>query len=163
MSTSPLPPPGITLQLVPACPPKDRDALAKRVARLEKKMFAASEAFDYGVELGKKSVGLVLAERNNGGDLVGYLVYQRLKGQTWLHKLAVVEAERGKGVATCLVGALRQQVGRGGGRNVVLWVDEGNAPARALYASCGFEQVERLADYYGPGRTALKMELDILK
>lgn len=154
---------GIVLQVIAACPPKDRDALAAKVAKLEKKIFPSSEAFDYGVELKKKNIGLVLASRDGSQELVGYLVFQRLKSQAWLHKLATIEQERGKGIARCLIHSLCQQMKKGGCRTVVLWVDEARTPARALYASYGFQQIERLPDYYGPGRTALKMELAIVE
>ncbi|KAJ4315204.1 hypothetical protein N0V94_006083 [Neodidymelliopsis sp. IMI 364377] len=154
-------PSGISLQVINGCSPKDREALAAKVAKLEKKIFPSSEAFDYSVELKKKNIGLVLASREGSQDLVGYLVFQRLKSQAWLHKLATIEQERGRGIARCLIHSLCQQMTKGGCRTIVLWVDEGRNPARTLYASCGFQQIERLPDYYGPGRTALKMELAI--
>ena len=152
-------PSNIVLQVFTTCPPKDRESLAAKVAKLEKKIFPSSEAFDYSVELKKKNIGLILASREESQELVGYLVFQRQKGLAWLHKLAVIEQERGKGIARCLVHSLCQQMKKGGCRTIVLWVDEARDPARALYASCGFVQIERLPDYYGPGRTALKMEL----
>jgi ribosomal protein S18 acetylase RimI-like enzyme len=152
---------GFVFQHFNSCPPKDRAAIGAKVAKVEKKVFPSSEAFDYTLELKKKNIGLVLASREGSSDLAGYLVYQNMKGTCWLHKLATVEHERGKGVGRCLIHSLCDQMRKGGCRNVVLWVDEARSPARALYASCGFEQVERLPDYYGPGRTALKMELAI--
>lgn len=156
-------PAGIVLQTVTACPPKDREALAKKVAKLEKKIFPSSEAFDYSVELKKKNIGLVLAFKEGSEEPVGYLVFQRQKSLAWLHKLATIEQERGKGIARCLVHSLCQQMKKGGCRTIVLWVDEARSPARALYTSCGFQEVERLPDYYGPSRTALKMELAIVE
>jgi ribosomal protein S18 acetylase RimI-like enzyme len=156
-------PSGILLQVITACPPKDREALAAKVAKLEKKIFPSSEAFDYGVELKKKNIGLILALREGSQEVVGYLVFQRQKSLAWLHKLATIEQERGRGIARCLVHSLSQQMKKGGCRTIVLWVDEARTPARTLYASCGFQQVERLLDYYGPGRTALKMELAIIE
>lgn len=159
--TTNLVPPGFDLQVITACPPKDRVTVAAKVAKLEKNIFPSSEAFDYSVELKKKNIGLVLATRTGSQELVGYLVFQRLKSQAWLHKLATIEQERGKGIARCLIHSLCQQMKKGGCRTIVLWVDEARNPARALYASCGFQQIERLPDYYGPGRTALKMELAV--
>lgn len=53
---------------------------------------------------------------------------------------------------------LLEAVRKGGAERVLLWVDEGRGPARGLYEKCGFVEVERLVDYYGPGRTAVKME-----
>ena len=99
------------------------------------------------------------AAKGEGGseELVGYLVFQRLKRQVWLHKLATVEAERGKGVASAMMAAMREHVGRGGAESVVLWVDEGNAVARGVYAAWGFEEAERVEGYYGEGRTGVKM------
>ncbi|KAF1928629.1 acyl-CoA N-acyltransferase [Didymella exigua CBS 183.55] len=156
-------PSGIILQVISPCLPKDREALAAKVAKLEKKIFPSSEAFDYGIELKKKNIGLILASREGSQEAVGYLVFQRQKSLAWLHKLATIEQERGKGIARCLVHSLSHQMNKGGCRTIFLWVDEARAPARALYASCGFQQVERLPDYYGPGRTAVKMELAIVE
>ena len=156
-------PSGVVLQIITACPPKDREALATKVAKLEKKIFPSSEAFDYSVELKKKNIGLILASKEGSQELVGYLVFQRQKSLAWLHKLATIEQERGKGIARCLVHSLCQQMKKGGCRTIVLWVDEARSPARALYTSCGFQEVERLPDYYGPSRTALKMELAIVE
>lgn len=134
---------------------RPRDCRSKG-SEARKKIFPSSEAFDYSVELKKKNIGLVLATRTGCQELVGYLVFQRLKSQAWLHKLATIEQERGKGIARCLIHSLCQQMKKGGCRTIVLWVDEARNPARALYASCGFQQTERLPDYYGPGRTASK-------
>lgn len=155
--------PGVLLQMITACPPKDRAALAVKLAKLEKKIFPSSEAFDYTFELKKKNIGIVMASRTEDQEPVGYLVFQRLKSQAWLHKLATIEQERGKGIARCLIHSLCQQMKKGGCRTIVLWVDEARNPARALYASCGFQQIEQLPDYYGPGRTALKMELAVVE
>ena len=152
---------GIVLQSFAACPPKDRESLATKLTKLEKKLFPSSEAFDYGAELKKKNIGLILAFKEGTQEPVGYLVYQRQKSLAWLHKLATIEQERRKGIAKCLVDLLRQQMKKGSCRTIVLWVDEARDPAKALYASCGFQQIERLVDYYGPGRTALKLELDV--
>ncbi|KAJ4985235.1 hypothetical protein SVAN01_09277 [Stagonosporopsis vannaccii] len=156
-------PPGVVLQVLTTCPPKDREALASKVAKLEKKIFPSSEAFEYNVELKKKNIGLVLASREGSQELIGYLVFQRQKSLAWLHKLATIEQERGKGIARCLIHSLCQQMKKGGCRTIVLWVDEARNPARALYTSCGFHEIERLQDYYGPGRTAIKMELVIVE
>lgn len=154
-------PSGIILQSIAACPPKDRESLAAQLAKLEKKIFPSSEAFNYGVELKKKNVGIILASKEGTEELVGYLLYQRQKSLAWLHKLATIEQERRKGIAKRLVNILCQQMKKGGCQTIVLWVDEARNPARALYATCGFQQIERLPGYYGPGRTALKLELDI--
>ena len=48
---------------------------------------------------------------------------------------------------------------KGGTREVDLWVDMSRTPARALYESCGFEKMEEVEDYYGIGRTGMRMRL----
>lgn len=156
-------PPGFVIKDFSSFPPKQRPAIADKVAKLEKKTFPAIEHFNYDVELKKNNTGLLLVfkEKDNTEKLIAYLVYQRMKRLAWLHKLCVVEQERKKGLAKALIHSLRRQIERGGCQTIFLWVDEIRQPARALYKSCGFQQAECRPDYYGPGRTALKLELDI--
>ncbi|KAF5845650.1 hypothetical protein GGP41_009482 [Bipolaris sorokiniana] len=161
-NTGPEDPPGFAIKDFSSFPPKLRPAIADKVAKLEKKIFPAIEHFNYDVELKKKNTGLLLVFKEDDEErLVAYLVYQRMKRLAWLHKLCVVEQERQKGVGKALVQMFHYQMERGGCQTVFLWVDESRQPARALYMSCGFQQSERRPDYYGPGRTALKLELTI--
>ncbi|KAF1976782.1 hypothetical protein BU23DRAFT_551238 [Bimuria novae-zelandiae CBS 107.79] len=180
--------PKIVLQTISPCPPKHRGPLAKTLTTLEKKLFPSSEAFDYVLELKKPNIGVILAyaspsppspnPKSNPSDqnpkppstpiptppaenLIGYLIFQRLKGVTWIHKLGVVERERRKGIGRRLVEALMWEVKRGGGRKVVLWVDEGREGARALYRGVGFEEGGVVEGYYGVGRGAVKMEVEV--
>ena len=154
------PPPGVVIKDFTSLPPKERQVVADKVAKLERKVFPSGEGFDYDVELKKKNIGLVLAFNECDQDsIVAYLVYQRMKRVIWLHKLCVVEHERQKGIGRCLIHVLRHQMEKRGGESIRLWVDEHREPARALYDSCGFQQVEVRSDYYAPGRAGLKMEL----
>lgn len=156
------PPPGIVIKDFASLPSKERPALENNIAKLERKIFPSSEGFDYDVELKKKNIGVLLAFRDAEPDsIVAYLVHQRIKRVIWLHKLCVVEHERQKGIGNCLIHALRHQMESRGGESIQLWVDEHRQPARALYDSCGFEQIETRSDYYAPGRAGLKMELFI--
>ncbi|KAL6707932.1 hypothetical protein ACN47E_003606 [Coniothyrium glycines] len=129
---------------------------------MEKKVFSSSECFDYDVELKKKNIGLLLAfHESEPENVVAYLVYQRMKRMVWLHKLCVVEQERGKGIARCLIRSFQEDVERGGCESIQLWVNETNSPARNLYRSCGFEQVDSRPDYYAAGQAGLKLELTL--
>lgn len=159
----PQPPlPGVVFKNFSSLPIKDRQTAADKVAKLERKIFSANEGFDYDIELKKKNIGLILAFKEDEPDsLIGYLVYQRIKRVIWLHKLCVIESERKKGIARCLVRALQSQTEKGGGGSIHLWVDEHNSPARAFYDSYGFQQIELRRDYYAPGRAGLKMELKL--
>lgn len=156
------PPPGFVIKDYSTFPPKTRLSIADKVAKLERKVFPAIEHFNYDVELKKKNTGLLLVFKEDDADkLIGYLVYQRMKRLAWLHKLCVIEQERGRGLGRALIHCFRHQMEKGGCSTIFLWVDESRSPARALYASCGFQQAECRPDYYGPGRTALKLELSL--
>lgn len=152
---------GYTLKEYTTLSPRDRPTVMERVTKLERKIFPSSEAFDYEVELKKNNIGLMFVSKEKGTDIVAYLVYQRMKRLVWLHKLCVIEKERKKGIGRWLVHALQQQMQKGGSERILLWVDEHREPARALYDSCGFRQIESRPDYYAPGRAGLKMELEI--
>jgi ribosomal protein S18 acetylase RimI-like enzyme len=156
------PPLGIGLKDFSSLPAKERPLIASKVAKLERKVFPANEGFDYDVELKKKNIGLIWAYNEGDPDqVVAYLVYQRMKRVIWLHKLCVAEQERRKGVGKCLIHALRHQMEKSGGESIQLWVDEHREPARALYSSCGFQQIEVRPAYYAPGRAGIKLELSI--
>ncbi|KAF2653374.1 acetyltransferas-like protein [Lophiostoma macrostomum CBS 122681] len=146
-------------------PAEKRQPLCKQVGKIERKTFPSSEAFDFDTELKKKNTNMILAFKNADlGELSGYLVYVRMKRLVLLHKICVVQQERGKGVGKDLIHSLRRQLeNQGGCQNIQLWVDEDRGPAKALYKSCGFEQIDRCVDYYGPGRNGLKMQLSIGK
>lgn len=155
-------PSGIILKDYASMPPKGRQAIADKIAKLERKVFPANEGFNYEIELKKKNIGLILAIKEcNPDQVVAYMVHQRLKRIVWLHKLCVIEEERQKGIAKCLIHALRHQMEMRGCQSIQLWVDEYRKPARALYDSCGFHQIEVRPDYYALGRAGLKMELSI--
>ncbi|PSN64055.1 acyl-CoA N-acyltransferase [Corynespora cassiicola Philippines] len=162
-STPHLEPEGFLFKDLASFPAKERGAVIEKVVKIEKKTFPSSEAFDFDAELRKKNTSMVLVLRKADSTVAGYLVYLRMKRMALLHKICVVESERGKGIGKCLIHSLRAQLEKGGCQSIQLWVDEARAPARALYKSCEFQQVDRCLDYYGPGRTGLKMQLPIEK
>lgn len=140
--------------------PKERTAILANIIKIEKRAFPSSEAFDFESELRKKNTSIILAVKNTSPtEPIGYLVYLRIRRLTLLHKICVVEQEREHGVGKCLIHSLRLLLEKGGSEKIHLWVDEARKPARALYNSCGFQQIDRCVDYYGPGRTGLKMQL----
>ncbi|KAH9881241.1 hypothetical protein J1614_001737 [Plenodomus biglobosus] len=143
-------------------PSRERARIAENVAKLERKVFPAIEHFNYDVELKKKNIGLIAAfKEGDSNNVVAYLVYQRMKRLVWLHKLCVVKQEREKGLGKRLVLALRAQMEQSGCQSIHLWVDESREPARALYASCHFQQAEYRADYYAEGRSGLRLVLEL--
>ncbi|KAH7360019.1 acetyltransferase-like protein [Pyrenochaeta sp. MPI-SDFR-AT-0127] len=160
--SSTLVPSGFVLKDLNTFSARERPTIAAKVAKIERKVFPSSEGFDYDIELKKKNIGLILAFKEGDSDnVVAYLVHQRMKRLVWLHKLCVIEQEREHGLGRCLVHSLRNQMERGGCQSIQLWVDENRNPARALYAACGFQEIEHRLDYYAPGRAGLKLELAI--
>lgn len=153
---------GLIVKELASLPPKERQTILEKVTKIEKKTFPSSEAFDFDSELRKRNTNmLVVTEENDITDVVGYLIYLRMKRLTLLHKICVIEQARMKGVGKCLIHSLLLLVEKGGCGRIHLWVDEARKPATALYNSVGFQQIDRCSDYYGPGRTGLKMQLSI--
>ncbi|KAF2178110.1 acetyltransferas-like protein [Zopfia rhizophila CBS 207.26] len=153
---------GFHLRDLASYSPKDRSTVVEKVSKIEKRTFPSNEVFDFITELKKKNTNMILAV--NDGDameLAGYLVYLRTKRLALLHKICVVEQKREKGIAKAMIHSLRLHLEKGACQSIQLWVDENRKSARALYASCDFEQIDRCLDYYGPGRTGLKMQLNI--
>ncbi|KAH7125409.1 acetyltransferase-like protein [Dendryphion nanum] len=150
----------ICIQELSSIPLKDRLICLQKVHKIEKKSFPSSEAFDFETELKKKNTTLILVTKPDASiNVIGYLVFLRIKRTALLHKICLTEQERGRGVGKILMLSVRTYLEKGGCDNIQLWVDEARTPAKALYQSCGFGEIDQCADYYGPGRTALKMQL----
>lgn len=153
---------GFVIKDLATCSMKDRDRLVEKVTKIERKTFPSSEAFDFRTELKKKNTTMLLVfSDSDPATVVGYLVFLRMKRLALLHKICVVQPKRGHGIGGMLVRTIIEMLRKGGCQTIQLWVDEAREPARALYQCCGFEQVDRCEDYYGPGRTGLKMQLSI--
>ena len=94
----------------------------------------------------------------------GFVLAREAAGEGEILTIAVHPAWQGRGIGRSLMDAvLRELYGRRG-TALFLEVDEGNAPAIALYRRLGFEEAGRRESYYagedGPA-TALTMRLDM--
>jgi ribosomal protein S18 acetylase RimI-like enzyme len=138
-----------------------------QISRVEKKTFPTNEAFAFGEELWRKkpNTRVLYSTRVNDDttrtDLVAYAVYVRQKGAALLHKVCVIEAYRRQGVGQQLMSFIQERLRKEGCQFIQLWVDQAREPARALYRRCGFEEREVIPDYYAPGRTGIRMVLDL--
>lgn len=154
---------------------KENEALdiLAQIARVERKTFPSSEAFDFNAQLWRKkpntrviyamdtpSIGSVAPSRTFSA-LVAYAVYVRQRGAALLHKVCVTESLRGKGIGYKIMEYIRQRLEKEGCYYIQLWVDDARKPARALYARCGFQDREKVYDYYAPGRTGIRMVLEL--
>lgn len=133
--------------------------LLTAIKQIEKRTFPTSEAFAFDEELKKRNTTLICATTSSTDDLnlVAYAVYARTKRTALLHKICVVERYRREGVGRSLLTNLRDELILQGCETIQLWVDAAREPARLLYAECGYEEAQRVDDYYGPGRTGVKM------
>lgn len=132
-----------------AATPEDSEALARlHRACLPQNWFAD----DFLAWMERPEYRLWLAE--DSGAVQGYTVARILPPETEIITLAVAPDCRRRGVARALMVALMEE----GGINAwFLEVSSENAPARALYASLGFEETGRRARYYTDGTDAVSM------
>lgn len=141
--------------------------ILSRISRVEKKTFPTNEAFSFGEELWRKKpntrvlYGTRASTDGSRPELVAYAVYVRQKGVALLHKVCVVEAYRRQGVGQQLMSYIHDRLRKEGCQYIQLWVDGAREPARALYRRSGFEEREVIPDYYAPGRTGIRMVLDL--
>ncbi|MCJ1234704.1 hypothetical protein MMC14_002667 [Varicellaria rhodocarpa] len=144
-----------------------RSSLLNQIKQAEKKNFPRNEVFDFDMELNKRNTELtVVVDMNaelSGKDCVlfGYLVCTRLPKTAMLSKICVLQGYRRHGVARRMLNDLNARLQSQGCTSIQLWVDEVRIPANRLYQSLGFVDVDRVQNYYAPGRTGLKMKLDL--
>ena len=73
-----------------------------------------------------------------------------------MYSLSVHPAARGRGLARLLIAASLQRLAKRID-TLGLEVRSDNGAAVGLYCSLGFVETARLPDYYGPGRSGLRM------
>jgi [ribosomal protein S18]-alanine N-acetyltransferase len=108
----------------------------------------------------------VIADRAMAGPrLAGFVISRLAADQAEILSVAVASRHRGRGLARKLLNVHLGRLASYGISSVFLEVDEGNAPARRLYAGLRFTQVGRRESYYvdaGGSGTALVLRRDLL-
>lgn len=90
-----------------------------------------------------------VARANGGrGVVVGFVLSHRIDHEAEILLVALAPGERGHGTAAKLLSRHLGRLAAAGVARVFLEVDEGNAPARKLYARAGFSEVGRRSGYY---------------
>ncbi|KAJ5131764.1 Acyl-CoA N-acyltransferase [Penicillium atrosanguineum] len=159
-------PPTLTISDIHSLKRNEALEILGRISRVEKKTFPTNEAFGFGEELWRKKPNTRVlyathAIEGRQSDLIAYAVYVRQKGAALLHKVCVIEAYRRQGVGQQLMSYIQERLRKEGCQYIQLWVDGAREPARALYVRSGFEEREVIPDYYAPGRTGIRMVLDL--
>lgn len=88
------------------------------------------------------------------GDVCGYVVVVGVGDVADVHRLAVAEAYRRRGIAVALLGACDLHAHA----RVMLEVHADNEGAIAFYRSSGFAEISRRSGYYADGGDAVVMQ-----
>jgi [ribosomal protein S18]-alanine N-acetyltransferase len=96
-----------------------------------------------------------------GRSLIGFILSRMAIDEAEILSVAVAPARRGRGLSRRLVDLHLRRLAGIGVHRVFLEVDEGNIPARKLYARAGFHDVGRREAYYSDqrGRSAAALVL----
>ncbi len=78
----------------------------------------------------------------------GFAIGRVVAGEAELITIAVAPAQRGKGMGHALLSNFETKARTNGATRAFLEVAADNAPARALYAHAGWEEVGRRKGYY---------------
>jgi [ribosomal protein S18]-alanine N-acetyltransferase len=96
------------------------------------------------------------------GEIVGFcLGYRAPHDIGRIITLDVRSDRRRSGLGRQLLTSTILRLASAGARETVLEVDERNQGAIAFYEELGFRPRGRIANYYGPGRPALKMAKEV--
>lgn len=121
-------------------------------------------AFPAGERWGADAIALQLGLFGAFGFVSGrggFILARCVAGEAEILTLAVDPAARRMGIGRALMTQAMRTAGSGGASAMFLEVAEVNAPARALYAACGFSEVGRRARYYAGGVDALVLRATI--
>jgi ribosomal-protein-alanine N-acetyltransferase len=102
---------------------------------------------------------LLVASRDDGAPLPGYVLFHYVADEAELLRLAVEPAERRQGIGRQLVQRGLLRLRQENIQSCFLEVRKDNEPAIQLYLGMGFERVGRRRGYYRDGTDALILSL----
>jgi ribosomal-protein-alanine N-acetyltransferase len=97
----------------------------------------------------------------SGDTVIGYVCPWLTSDEVQILRLAVASAYRRRGAAATMMNAVIDQAYQVGAHWIFLEFEEGNHAAESLYQGMGFTIESIRPDYYGRGRHALVMVLDL--
>ena len=98
---------------------------------------------------------------HDNGELVGLAGGMVIEHDVQILDVAVAPERRRAGIARKLLAHVSYDAQMLGCTTASLEVEDGNAPAMALYEHLGFKQVGRRRNYYGQGADALVMQAEL--
>jgi len=153
------------VEVLQRLPRVEAKALLLQISSIERKTFPTNEALQFDPSLLSKANTTILLVRNHGStsnDVVGYALFVRFQKTILLHKICVAAAFRGRNYGRHLLEDIISRSKHASCRKIELWVDESRSVARALYTRHHFIELESVENYYAPGRTGIKMCLDLV-
>jgi len=94
--------------------------------------------------LGRETVVVLVAEEDGAlaGGLVAYVLekFEQARSEIYIYDLAVAEPYRRRGIATALIGRLREIAAQIGAWVIFVQADHGDDPAVALYEGLGVRE-----------------------
>jgi ribosomal-protein-alanine N-acetyltransferase len=95
------------------------------------------------------------------GTVAAYVGAESVLDESNIGNIVTHKDFRGRGIATRLFNALLEELKAQGITKVFLEVEHDNAPAIALYKRSGFADYGYRRDYYGKGKDAVLMSLEL--
>ena len=138
-----------------------QEAVLPQIQRIEQQSFTVpwTEAM-LRLQLSPDSHVFLTAQAD--GQVVGYIGMMYVLDEGYISNVAVHPDHRRQGIARALIRALEARARGMLLSFLTLEVRESNAPARALYAECGFREVGRRKNYYEkPTEDAILMTLTL--
>ncbi|MBH1937864.1 GNAT family N-acetyltransferase [Streptomyces sp. AV19] len=136
---------------------QDADAIAQLIGEIESYYGGANVAADpdqvRSQLFGSQSAATVLLARDSGGEILGMASYSFLwpaagaDSSLFLKELFVCEGARRRGVATALMGQVRQAAARAACNRVEWTADRDNTSALAFYTALGVRPHDGKAFY----------------
>ena len=132
------------------------------ILRIERTCFR-NDAYDRNLfaAYARRCADFFLVAAEQGGELRGYILGCRFRGEAELVSVAVEPSARREGVASGLLESLQRRLKRRGIRRLRLTVRTTNWRARRFYRKYGFVTVRRVEGYYGDGRDGWRMEKEL--
>lgn len=97
----------------------------------------------------------------SGGDLQGFALFNRVKGDDTAHllKICLRPELRGQGYATLFWREIVEQLRQAEVKSVFLEVEDTNLTALHFYRKMGFESLRLIKGFYSSGANAITMQL----
>lgn len=133
---------------------------AKAISAIEK-AWATTPGWTEGQvaeELARPDASVLVAE---DGALVAYAAFRAVESEARLLTIAVHPEAAGQGLGRTILEAALAEARRLKLSKMTLEVEAGNVPALRLYTGLGFINVGRRPGFYGPGRDAILMDLEL--